>query len=151
MLGHFLSKPLKKRLLRQPSEMTAIFVVAHMPLATALESCARHVLGSEPDIHVFDIQPNECASESSPRLADAIIAASKGEGVLVLTDLPGATPSNIAVTASASVRERGVACRVLGGVNASMLLKAITYRAAALDIVMGKALAGATQAVLRVD
>jgi PTS system ascorbate-specific IIA component len=84
-------------------------------------------------------------------LADAIIAAAQGEGVLVLTDLPGATPSNIAVTASAFVRERGVACRVLGGVNASMLLKAITYRTAALDIVMGKALAGATQAVLRVD
>jgi PTS system ascorbate-specific IIA component len=80
-----------------------------------------------------------------------MIAADQGDGVLVLTDLPGATPSNIAATASAYVRERGVACRVLGGVNPSMLLKAITYRTAALDVVTDKALAGATQAVLRVD
>jgi PTS system ascorbate-specific IIA component len=131
--------------------MIAIFVVAHVPLASALESCARHVLGTEPDIHVFDIHAIDCASESSPRLAAAILAANQGEGVLVLTDLPGATPSNIAVSASALVREQGVACRVLGGVNPSMLLKAITYRSAALDIVMDKALHGATQAVLRVD
>ena len=131
--------------------MIAIFVVAHMPLASALESCARHVLGAEPDICVFDIQSSECATESSPRLAAAMMAADQGDGVLVLTDLPGATPSNIAATASAYVRERGISCRVLGGVNPSMLLKAITYRTAALDIVTGKALAGATQAVLRVD
>jgi PTS system ascorbate-specific IIA component len=116
-----------------------------------LESCARHVLGAETNIQVFDIQSGECATESSPRLAEAMIAADQGDGVLVLTDLPGATPSNIAATASAYVRERGVACRVLGGVNPSMLLKAITYRTAALDVVTDKALAGATQAVLRVD
>ena len=131
--------------------MIAIFVVAHVPLASALESCARHVLGTEPDIQVFDIHPSDCASDSSPRLAAAIVAADRGEGVLVLTDLPGATPSNIAVAAAAVVRDRGVACRVLGGVNPSMLLKAITYRSAALDLVMDKALHGATQAVLRVD
>ena len=131
--------------------MIAIFVVAHVPLASSLASCARHVLGTEPDIHVFDIHPIDCASESSPRLAAAILTANQGEGVLVLTDLPGATPSNIAVAASAIAREQGVACRVLGGVNPSMLLKAITYRSAALDIVMDKALHGATQAVLRVD
>jgi len=131
--------------------MIPIFVVAHAPLASSLESCARHVLGEEPDIVVFDIQPNECASTSSPRLAEAILAADKGKGVLVLTDLPGATPSNVAIAASHIVRSRNVDCRVLGGVNASMLLKAINYRNAALDIVMSKALLGATQAVLRVD
>jgi len=131
--------------------MIAIFVVAHEPLASALESCVRHVLGAEPNISVFDIEPSECAAESSPRLAEAIMAGHKGEGVLVLTDLPGATPSNIAVAAAHAVCERGIDCRVLGGVNPSMLLKAINYRNAALDIVMNKALVGATQVVLRVD
>ena len=131
--------------------MISIFVVAHAPLASALESCARHVLGAEPNITVFDIQPNECASTSSPRLAEALMSADKGRGVLILTDLPGATPSNIAVAAALAVRTSGIDCRVLGGVNASMLLKAINYRNAALDIVMDKALVGATQVVLRVD
>lgn len=131
--------------------MIVIFVVAHVPLASALEACARHVLGTDPNLYLFDIQPQECASDSSPRLAAEVIAADKGQGVLILTDLPGATPSNIAVAASGLARAQGVSCRVLGGVNASMLLKAINYRNAALDVVMEKALTGATQAVLRVD
>jgi PTS system ascorbate-specific IIA component len=131
--------------------MVVLFVVAHVPLASALEACARHVLGASPNLHLFDIQPHECASDSSPRLAAEIIAADQGDGVLILTDLPGATPSNIATAACGLAQVQGIACRVLGGVNASMLLKAINYRNAALDIVMEKALAGATQAVLRVD
>lgn len=131
--------------------MVAIFVVAHIPLASALEACARHVLGKEPDIHVFDIQADECAVDSSPRLAEAVKNSEHEEGVLILTDLPGATPSNIAVAASKMIKDQGIQCRVLGGVNASMLLKALNYRNAALDVVSDKALAGATQAVLRVD
>ena len=131
--------------------MAVIFVVAHVPLASALDACVRHVLGLDPQLHLFDIQPDECASQSSPRLAAAVLAADQGDGILMLTDLPGATPSNIAVAASGLARAQGVSCRVLGGVNASMLLKAINYRNAALDVVMDKALAGATQAVLRVD
>lgn len=131
--------------------MVSIFVVAHEPLASALQLCAKHVLGEDPGIFVYDIQANECASSSSLRLAGTMLAADAGEGVLVLTDLPGATPANIAVAAAHVLRERGVDCRVLGGVNASMLLKAINYRNATLDIVMNKALVGATQSVLRVD
>lgn len=131
--------------------MVSIFVVAHEPLASALEVCAKHVLGEDPGIFIFDIQPNECASSTSPRLAKALLEADNGEGVLVLTDLPGATPANIAVVAAHALRERGVDCRVLGGVNASMLLKVINYRNATLDIAMNKALLGATQSVLRVD
>ena len=100
---------------------------------------------------MFDIQPKECASDSSTRLAAEIIAAGHSEGVLILTDLPGATPSNIALTAAGLSKEQGISCCVLGGVNASMLLKAINYRSSALDVVMEKALSGATQAVLRVD
>lgn len=131
--------------------MVVIFVVAHAPLASALAACARHVLGAHPNLYLFDIEPHECASSSSPRLAAEIIAADQGQGVLILTDLPGATPSNIAAAASNIAQAQGVSCRVLGGVNASMLLKTINYRSAALDVVMEKALAGATQAVLRVD
>ncbi len=131
--------------------MVVIFVVAHVPLASALDACVRHVLGKDPQLHLLDIEPNEFASQSSPLLAAAIVAADQGDGVLLLTDLPGATPSNIAVEASSLAHAQGVSCSVLGGVNASMLLKAINYRNAALDVVIEKALTGATQAVLRVD
>ena len=131
--------------------MIAIVIVAHVPLASALEACARHVLGREPDVVVADILPNECASDCAPNLAQQIIDADQGDGVLVLTDLPGASPSNIAVEASGVAHGDGVPCCVLGGVNAAMLLRAINYRQGKLEDVASSALAGATHSVLRVD
>ncbi|MDN4016750.1 PTS sugar transporter subunit IIA [Zwartia panacis] len=131
--------------------MTVIFIVAHAPLASALKACVWHVLGCDPHIQAFDVEPDECASDSAPRLAASIFESAQGQGALILTDLPGATPSNIAVAASKLLHSQGVSSHVLGGVNASMLLKAINYRNAALDVVIEKALIGATQAVLRVD
>ena len=131
--------------------MTVIFIVAHAPLASALKACVWHVLGCDPHIQAFDVEPDECASDSAPRLAASIFESAQGQGTLMLTDLPGATPSNIAVAASKLLHSQGVSSHVLGGVNASMLLKAINYRNAALDVVIEKALIGATQAVFRVD
>ena len=64
--------------------MIAIVVVAHVPLASALVACARHVLGHEPEVEVADILPNECASDCAPNLAQQLIAADQGEGVLVV-------------------------------------------------------------------
>ena len=131
--------------------MIAIMVVAHAPLASALVETARHVLGRDPDTAVVDVLPNECAVDCSGSLARRIVNADRGDGVLVLTDLPGASPANIACAASQIARAAGIPCCVLGGVNESMLLRAITYRQGHLDDVATSALAGATQALLRVD
>ena len=128
--------------------MIAILVVAHTPFATALVACAKHVLGADPDVIAVDIEPNECAQNCSPKVAELIAQADSGDGVLVLTDLPGASPSNIAVKASEIAR---IACCVLGGANAAMLLRAINYRQGSLEDVASSALAGATHSVLRVD
>ena len=126
-------------------------VVAHVPLASALVDCARHVLGHDPYVTAVDILPNESAVDCSNTLAEQIIAEDRGEGVLLLTDLPGATPSNIATQSCHMAQTSGVACCVLAGVNASMLLRAINYRQGSLEDVATNALAGATQALLRVD
>ena len=114
-------------------------------------ACAEHVLGRSPEVLAIDILPNECASDCAPNLSQQLIEADLGEGLLVLTDLPGASPSNIAVQASHLVQQAGVPCCVLGGVNASMLLRAINYRQGSLEDVAASALAGATHALLRVD
>lgn len=126
-------------------------VVAHVPLASALVDCARHVLGHDPYVSAVDILPNESAVDCSKTLSEQIVAEDRGEGVLLLTDLPGATPSNIAAQSCHIAQESGVACCVLAGVNASMLLRAINYRQGSLEDVATNALAGATQALLRVD
>jgi len=131
--------------------MISIMVVAHVPLASALVDCARHVLGHDPYVDAVDILPNESAIDSSKTLSEQIVALDRGDGVLLLTDLPGATPSNIAAKACHIAHDSGVACCVLAGVNASMLLRAINYRQGSLEDVATNALAGATQALLRVD
>ena len=114
-------------------------------------ACARHVLGADPDVVAVDIEPNECAQDCSSKVAELIAQADRGDGVLVLTDLPGASPSNIAVKSSEIAHREGVPCCVLGGVNAAMLLRAINYRQGKLEDVATSALAGATHSVLRVD
>lgn len=131
--------------------MISIFVVAHVPLASALVECARHVLGHDPYVTAIDILPNESAQDSAKTLSEQIIAQDRGDGVLILTDLPGATPSNIATSACHISQQAGVPCCVLGGVNPSMLLRAINYQQGSLEDVAANALAGATQALLRVD
>lgn len=131
--------------------MTPFFIVAHTPLATALKRVVEHVLGPVEDLIAVDIQANQCAADSADTLATQFIQANQGEGVLVLTDLPGASPSNIAVAAASVARQNGVPCIVLGGVNPAMLLRAINYRQVALEEVAAQALMGAHQSAIRVD
>ena len=67
-------------------------------------------------------------------------------GVLVLTDIYGATPSNIAMKLIQPGRVEGVA-----GVNLPMLIRALTYRDEPLDSVLDKAVSGAIEGVMRMD
>ena len=80
--------------------MIAIMVVAHSPLASALVETARYVLGRDPETTAVDVLPDECAVDCSALLARRILDADQGDGVLLLTDLPGASPANIASAAS---------------------------------------------------
>lgn len=127
--------------------MTGILVIAHAPLATALLQCARHVYGGELE----RCQTLDVAADAEPAAqiegARALVAslASK-EGVLVLTDLFGATPANIA----AQLLVPGEV-EVLTGVNLPMLLRVLTYRAAGpLAALVEKAISGGTAGVIRI-
>ena len=70
----------------------------------------------------------------------------QGQGVLVLTDIYGATPSNIATKLLKPGRVEGIA-----GVNLPMLIRVLTYREEALETVLDKALSGATEGILRME
>src|SRR5205085_762644 len=80
--------------------MNAILLIAHAPLANALRQCALHVF---PDcgslVVAIDVQPNLSPDETlgSARIAlDQLARSPQVKGVLVLTDIFGATPSNVA-------------------------------------------------------
>lgn len=124
---------------------TGILIIAHMPLATALRHCVLHVFpDSAPSVLAFDIQ-SDSPSEQTLAGARSAMAQLAEPHVLVLTDVFGATPCNVAQKIV-----DGVKSRLIAGVNLPMLLRAVTYRREPLDSLVARAMAGGTQGVMQV-
>lgn len=125
--------------------MAGILIIAHAPLASALRECAAHVYCGQPQrLEAIDVMPD---AEPAAVLAEArrrLAEVCEDNGALVLTDIFGATPANIA----ARLAEPG-RVKVLAGVNLPMLVRAICYRAEKLDQLALKALAGARRVCCR--
>jgi len=128
-----------------------IVLVAHVPLASALRECARHVLGDIPAFVACDIKADEDPGQAARHVNALIADVDRGSGVLVLTDLKGASPSNIAAMARKTYLDAGHRCELLAGMNACMLLRALTNRSRTLDEARDCALLGGIQGVVRVD
>jgi mannose PTS system EIIA component len=121
-----------------------ILIIAHAPLASALKACALHVFPDcGPHVSALDVPPNMPPAESAAQ-ARQLLQMNGGKGLL-LTDVFGATPSNIAKQLT-----DGMSTRLLTGVNLPMLLRAVTYRQEALDVLVQRALAGGSQGVMQV-
>lgn len=124
---------------------TSILLIAHAPLAHALRECALHVF---PDcghsVLALDVPPSERPEDSLAR-ARALLAEAGEDTTLVLTDVFGATPCNVAQRLVEGVRSR-----VVSGVNLPMLLRAVSYRSEPLDSVVTRAVVGGTQGVMQV-
>ena len=107
--------------------MNSILLIAHSPLAHALRQCALHVFPEAEDcVGALDVLPN-VSPEETLGAARILLAQQLGRApraqVLVLTDVFGATPCNVAQQLVDGARSRLVA-----GVNLPMLLRAVTYR-----------------------
>jgi mannose PTS system EIIA component len=104
--------------------MIGILVISHEPLGTALISCTRHIFGRlPPQLAALDVIPDEDTTEASAAARQLQACINDGSGVLVLTDIYGATPSRIAAKLADPFR-----CVVIAGANLPMLVKAINYR-----------------------
>ena len=127
--------------------MNSIFIIAHVPLASALRACALHVF-PEAHAHIvaFDVQPNLPADEthaSAAIMMDQMAKATGNSTTLMLTDIFGATPCNVAMKLM-----DGLSCKLIAGVNLPMLLRAMTYRHETLDTLVSRASAGGIQGVM---
>jgi PTS system ascorbate-specific IIA component len=105
--------------------MARIVLVMHAPLGSAFASCAQHVLGQSADLTVFDVQPNGKPDALVPELTH-IMRQWPNDPILVLCDIYGATPFNVARHAADSCVARGLAVQLLTGTSLAMVLKAIT-------------------------
>lgn len=106
--------------------MTHIVLVMHAPLGSAFASCAQHVLGHAPALTVFDVQPDDQPEDRVPQLLELLMRAPASEEILVLADIYGATPFNIAVQALKQVMAKGREAHLITGTNLCMVLKALT-------------------------
>lgn len=128
-----------------PSIMAGILIIAHAPLASALRECVSHIYGGCPSrIGAIDVVPDQDTAALVDVAKERLAQLREENGVLVLTDLFGATPSNVAAQLV------GPKVRVLAGVNLSMLIKAVCYRSVPLDTLAEKVLSGGSKGILEV-
>jgi PTS system mannose-specific IIA component len=125
--------------------MTGLFIIAHAPLAGALRAAAMHAYPeAAAAIGVYDV-PAGASIELYEAEAAALVADLGTFETLILTDVFGATPCNIARHLA---EKPGV--RVVAGVNVPMLWRALNYCQKSLDEVVALALAGASAGVMQV-
>jgi len=126
--------------------MIGILIIAHGTLGDSLIHCASHVFGGlQPRLQEFGVAVQDDPGRLLPQVREIIEGLDDGSGVLVLTDMYGATPSNIACRL---VEPGRVEC--VAGVNLPMLVRAITYRNDPLEAVAEKALSGGHDGVVHV-
>ncbi|GJL76566.1 PTS sugar transporter subunit IIA [Nitrosomonas sp.] len=126
--------------------MIGILVVTHENLGAHLIRCASHVMGETPEylIHLgvfIENDPNSTLDEMRA-LAQQL---NTGDGVLILCDILGATPCNVA---SRLIQSDRIAC--VAGVNLPMLIRTLTYRNETLSAVVEKALSGGKNGVIEI-
>src|SRR3954466_3388126 len=125
--------------------MPGLLILAHAPLASALKAVAEHAF---PDcagqISALDVLPTMPVEEVEA-LGRVMIEQLAAADVLILTDVFGATPCNIAQRLA-----DGVQVKVVAGVNVPMLWRSLCYSGDTLDAAVARAVAGATQGVMPV-
>ena len=125
--------------------MIGILIVAHGTLGESLIHCASHVMGKRPlYLRQLGVTMHDEPDAILPQGRDLVRFLDQGDGVLVLTDIFGATPSNIACKLLEPGRVEGVS-----GVNLPMLIKALSYRDQPMDVLIDKALSGACEGMIR--
>ncbi|MDL2339328.1 MAG: PTS fructose transporter subunit IIA [Pseudomonadota bacterium] len=129
--------------------MLGLLIIAHAPLASALKTVACHTF---PDcavtLEALDVTP-DMPVEQIEALAKDLLARVRGPEALILTDVFGATPCNVAQRL-AGLAEAGQV-KVVTGVNVPMLWRSLCYVHETLDAVVARAVAGATQGVMQVS
>jgi PTS system ascorbate-specific IIA component len=127
--------------------MIGVLIIAHDTLPDSLATAVTHVLGARPtQFETLSVKASDDPLDLLPGARAMVDRLDTGDGVLVFSDIYGATPCNLAGKLQVKGRVELVA-----GVNLPMLVRAFTYRAKDLDTMITKALSGGRDGVLRIE
>jgi mannose PTS system EIIA component len=127
--------------------MIGVVIIAHENLGDALIRCVSHVLGARPPkFESLTIGKHDDAFNLLPQARKLVASLDDGEGVLILSDIYGATPCNLACRLIVPGR-----VEVVTGVSLPMLVRAFTYRDKGLPAMTSKAVSGGRDGVLHVE
>lgn len=125
---------------------TAILLITHDGLGADLLDTVRHVLGELPaGVAAMPVDSDTDTSELDRQAGDMVQRLDEGDGVLVLTDLVGSTPANLADRLASDPRVRAVT-----GLNLPMLVKTLNYHHLPLEELAIKAIEGGSDGILQV-
>lgn len=124
--------------------MIGILLVTHGSYGEALVQNVCHVLNRRPPLLAqLGVSAQDDPLDLLPVVRGLLARLDEGDGVLVMTDIFGATPANLALKLLVPGRVEGVA-----GVNLPMLLRALTYREKGMDTMLQKAVSGGRDGVI---
>ncbi len=103
--------------------MIGVVIVTHGKLAEAFMAVTEHVVGKQSQMAAIGIEPEDDGDNARELILKAIKEVDTGKGVVILTDMFGGTPSNLAISV---MREQGV--EVIAGVNLPMMIKLASVR-----------------------
>lgn len=124
--------------------MIGILIIAHGNLGESLIGCASHVLGkTPPQLKSLEVGTDQDPSELLPTAQALVEALDAGDGVLVLSDMYGATPCNMVIKLLNPGQVEAVA-----GVNLPMLVRVLNYREMGIKKCVEKAISGGRDGVV---
>lgn len=124
--------------------MIGILIIAHGTLGDSLIHCATHVMGKRPEsLQQLGVGTHDDPIAMLPLAKKMVSELDQGQGVLILSDIYGATPCNLVTKLLDPGRVAGVA-----GVNLPMLVRVLTYRNGNLSTLIDKALSGGREGVV---
>ncbi len=103
--------------------MIGIVVVSHGKLARELVRAAEHVVGSQPAFRSISIEAEDDIDDRREQIRETVRACDNGKGVIILSDMFGGTPSNLALSNLSPGK-----VDVIGGVNLPMLIHLVQIR-----------------------
>ena len=127
--------------------MIGVLIIAHGNLGDSLIHCASHVMGKRPmQLEYLGVNNDDDPLLLLPKARQLVSQLNQGDGVLILSDMYGATPANLAAKLLKPNEVVGVS-----GINLPMLVRVLTYRNGDLCKLAEKAVSGGREGVVQYD